>query len=81
MTSKKSLKKKYKSLKRKVSELQNTSTGIIYAVANMIRIYDGNMDLIEKTFEAIVQKIKAIENRSDPLSILDKDVNETDKTE
>lgn len=81
MTSKKSLKKKYKKLKGKVSELKNTSTGIIYAVANMIRIYDGNMDLIEETFEAIVQKIKAIENKIDPLSVLDRDTDETDNTE
>lgn len=81
MTSKKELKKKYKELKQKVSELQNTSMGMLYVVTNIIKIYDSNMGLIMKTFKAIAEKINAIENMFEPLVISNENGIEIEKPE
>ena len=63
MTSKKKkLKKRLKRLRRKVGELQDTTIGTLWFIANMIKVYDSNMELIQKTLEMIVTKINNIED-------------------
>ena len=62
MTSKKKLKKRMKRLRRKVGELQDTTIGTLWFIANMIKVWDSNMELVQKTLEMIVAKINAIED-------------------
>ena len=63
MSSKKKLKKKVKKLIRKVGELQDTTIGTLWFITNMIKVYDNNMDLIQKTMELFVEKINALEDK------------------
>ena len=71
MTSKKNLKKKYNKLKLKVSELDDSNLGLLWAVVNMITIYDNNMELIQKTFELVVKKIDRLNDKINPLEHID----------
>jgi len=71
MTSKKKLKKKIKKLKIKVAELDESNLGLLWAVVNMIKIYDNNMELIQKTFELVVKRLDSFNDKINPLSLID----------
>jgi len=71
MTTKKELKKKYKKLKAKVSELEDITMGTLWAMRTMISIYDHNMETIQKIFEMMVEKFIKFEMKINPLSDLD----------
>lgn len=79
MTSKHKLKKRVKKLKQQIAELQDTTIGTLWFVANLVKVYDGNMDLIQKTFERVVEKINALEDIVKPVSEEDKVIEETEQ--
>lgn len=71
MTSKKSLKKKIKKLKKKLEFMQDTSIGIMFFMMRMASTWDKNMDLIQKTFDMVARKVNELEDRTNPLNILE----------
>jgi len=71
MTSKKKLKNKYNKLKIKVAELDDSNLSLLWAVVNMINIYDNNMELIQKTFELVVKKINRLNDKINPFEHID----------
>ncbi|MCP4762608.1 MAG: hypothetical protein GY870_12580 [archaeon] len=82
MTSKKKLKKRIKKLKKIVDEIQDTNIGTLWFIVNFIKVYDSNMDLIQKTFEKFVEKINSIDDIVNPVSEKEDDIKEeVDKEE
>ena len=55
--------KRIKRLSRKVGELQDSTIGTLWFITNMIKVYDNNMELIQKTMELFVEKINALEDK------------------
>ncbi len=61
-----SLKRKIKKLKRRISKLEDMLLGSLWVIVNMINLYDSNMEIIQKTFEAVVAKINEIQDNDLP---------------
>lgn len=83
MTSKKN-KKKIKKLEKRVKKLESNITliqtanaGITFILTNFIGIYDKNMELIQKTFEAIADRLSIIIPNTEK-EIIIKDVEENE---